>query len=172
MRQGTPKKKHGVEKVLIIDWDVHHGNGTQDIFYEDDSVYFMSTHQFPFYPGSGSLYETGSGRGKGYTKNRPLPAGTGNSEIIEIFKNDFFKAAQKFKPELTLISAGFDSRVNDPLGGFLIDDEGFKELTKISMEIANVSGSGKLVSILEGGYNPKGLASAIVSHISELNKKL
>jgi len=102
--------------------------------------------------------------------NRPFPAGAGNKEIICAFKNDLLPAAKKFKPELTLISAGFDSRIGDPLGRFIIDDKGFRELTKIMLEIANIAGQGKLVSILEGGYNLKGLASAVQAHMEELSK--
>ncbi len=164
------QKKHKIRRVLIADWDVHHGNGTQDIFYSDDTVFFMSTHQSPWYPWTGKRKDTGEGKGKGFTMNRPFPAGAGNKEIIGAFKNDLLPAAKKFKPDLTLISAGFDSRIGDPLGGFRIDDKGFRDLTKIMLEVANIAGDGKLVSILEGGYNLKGLASAVYTHIDELSK--
>lgn len=164
------QKRHKIKRVLIADWDVHHGNGTQDIFYSDNSVFFMSTHQSPWYPWTGKREETGEGRGKGFTMNRLFPAGAGNKEIIRAFENDLIPAAEKFKPELTLISAGFDSRIGDPLGRFKIDDNGFRELTKIMLEIANIGGDGKLISILEGGYNLKGLASAVKAHMDELSK--
>jgi len=164
------QKEHKIERVLIADWDVHHGNGTQDIFYSDDTVFFMSTHQSPWYPWTGKYEETGEGKGKGFTMNRPFPAGAGNKEIICAFKNDLLPAAKKFRPELTLISAGFDSRIDDPLGRFKIDDKGFRELTKIMLEIAYIAGQGRLVSILEGGYNLKGLASAVQAHMEELSK--
>ncbi len=164
------QKKYNIKRVLIADWDVHHGNGTQDIFYSDGTVFFMSTHQSPLYPWTGKPEETGEGKGKGFTMNRPFPAGAGNKEIIGAFKDDLLPAAKKFKPDLTLISAGFDSRMGDPLGGFKIDDKGFRELTKIMLEVANIAGNGKLISILEGGYNLKGLASAVYTHMDELSK--
>ncbi len=164
------QKKYGIERVLIADWDVHHGNGTQDIFYQDGSVFFMSTHQWGLFPYSGRREETGEGKGKGYTMNRPFPAGVGNKEIVGTFKNDLLSVARNFKPELTFISAGFDSRVGDPLGSFKIDDNGFRELTKIMLEIANIAGGGKLISVLEGGYNPEGIAKAIRAHIEEMYK--
>ena len=166
------QKKYKLDKVLIADWDVHHGNGTQDVFYKDDTVYFMSTHQWPLYPGTGRSSETGEGKGKGFTMNRPFPAGSGNNEIIGAFRDDLLPAAKKFKPDLVLISAGFDSRVDDPLGGFNIDDEGFRELTRIMIEISKISGKGRLISILEGGYNLRGLASAVYAHMDELRKDL
>ncbi len=163
------QEKHGLERVLIADWDVHHGNGTQDIFYSDDSVFYMSTHQFPWYPGTGVRSETGEGRGKGFTMNRPFPAGVGNEEIIEVFRSEFLPAAREFKPDLTLISSGFDSFWGDPLGGFRIDAEGFRELTKIMLEIAHIQGNGRLISIIEGGYSPENLASAVQAHLDELH---
>jgi acetoin utilization deacetylase AcuC-like enzyme len=164
------QKNHGIKRVLIADWDVHHGDGTQSIFYSDDTVFFMSTHQSPWYPWSGQRRETGRGKGKGFTMNRPFPAGAGNKQIIGAFKNDLLPAAKKFKPDLTLISAGFDSRIGDPLGGFKIDDEGFRELTKLMLEISYIAGDGKLVSVLEGGYNLRGLASAVYAHMDEMSK--
>ena len=130
----------------------------------------MSTHQSPLYPFTGRREETGEGDGEGTTMNRPFPAGAGNREITGAFKNDLLPAMKEFKPELTLISAGFDSRVDDPLGGFEIDDDGFSELTKIMLEIANINGDGRLISVLEGGYNLEGLASAVHAHIDELSK--
>ena len=160
---------HGVGKVLIVDWDVHHGNGTQDIFYEDDSVYFFSTHQSPLYPGTGSREETGSGKGLGCTKNHPLPAGSGYSEIVEnAFADDLAHRMDRFKPELVIISAGFDSRIDDPLGDFLLEDPHFAELTKVMRTIADQYADGRVLSVLEGGYNLKGLASACVSHLQAL----
>jgi len=159
---------YGVERVLIADWDVHHGNGTQDTFYQDGTVFFMSTHQSPLYPNTGKVEETGEGPGTGLTMNRPFAAGAGNRELIGAFQNDLLPAARQFQPDLTLISAGFDSRVDDRLGGFTVDDDGFRELTKIMLEIANISGEGRLVSVLEGGYTPSGLASAVAAHLEEL----
>ena len=160
---------HGMGKVLIVDWDVHHGNGTQDIFYEDDSVYFFSTHQSPWYPGTGSQEETGSGKGIGYTKNHPFPAGSGHSEIVDnAFADDLAHRMDRFKPELVIISAGFDSRMDDPLGDFLLEDTHFAELTQVMRTIADQYADGRVLSVLEGGYNLKGLASACVAHLQAL----
>lgn len=164
------QKKYGVERVLIADWDVHHGNGTQDTFYHDGSVFFMSSHQWPLYPGTGAFKEIGEDKGKGLTMNRPFPAGVGNQEIIGVFKDDLLSAAKNFRPDLTLISAGFDSRKDDPLGGFEVDDDGFRDLTKIMLEISHINGDGRLISILEGGYNYDGLAAAVYAHVDELVK--
>jgi acetoin utilization deacetylase AcuC-like enzyme len=162
------QKKYNVERVLIADWDVHHGNGTHDIFYEDGSVFFMSTHQSPWYPGTGKAGETGEGKGKGTTINRPFRAGVGNEEITGVFKNEFLPAARDFKPDLTLISCGFDSHIDDPLGGLKIDNDGFRELTKIMKEISYIAGEGRLISVLEGGYGFAVLASAVLVHMEEL----
>lgn len=162
--------KYKVERVLIADWDVHHGNGTQDIFYGDPSVFFMSSHQFPLYPGTGRADERGSGAAVGTTMNHPLTMGAGDKEVIAAFKDHLLPAAKKFKPDFTLISAGFDSRIDDPLGGLRITDDGFKELTKIMMEISFINGDGRLVSILEGGYSFDGLAAAVTAHMETLMK--
>lgn len=164
------QKKYQVERILIADWDVHHGNGTQDIFYDDDTVFFMSAHQSPLYPGTGKIEEIGAGKGKGLTMNRPFPPGAGNKELINVFRNELLPVARKFKPDLTLISAGFDSRVDDRLGSFEVDDNGFRELTRTMLEIAHINGRGRLISVLEGGYTLDGLASAVVAHIDELQK--
>ena len=161
---------YGAERVLIADWDVHHGNGTQDTFYSDGTVFFMSTHQSPLYPRTGAVDEIGEGAGEGLTMNRPFPPGSGNEEIVGAFRNDLLPAAREFKPDFTLISAGFDSRFGDRLGDLEVDDEGFRELTRIMLEIAHVNGGGRLVSVLEGGYTPDGLASAVVAHMDELQK--
>ena len=162
------QRVHGIERVLIADWDVHHGNGTQDIFYADGSVLVMSTHQFPFYPGTGPRAETGAGAGTGATMNRPFPAGAGDREIVGAFANDLLPAARAFRPELVLISAGFDSRAGDLLGGFRVTDDGFRALTRVMLEIAEIAGEGRLVSVLEGGYTLSGLASAVHAHVDEL----
>ncbi len=164
------QQKYNAERVLIADWDVHHGNGTQDIFYDDDSVLFMSTHQFPWYPGTGHFAEVGEGKGAGFTINRPFGAGAGDKEIITVFKEEFLPAARAFKPDVTFISAGFDSHRDDPLGGFLLTDDGFRELTRVMIEISDISGNGRLISVLEGGYNLDSLSSAVVAHMDELNR--
>ena len=164
------QRKHGVERVLIADWDVHHGNGTQDIFYADGSVLFFSTHQYPWYPGTGAADETGYGAGEGLTINCPFAAGAGYEEIGGAFRARLTPAAEAFRPDLVLISAGFDSRAGDPLGRFLLTDEAFGELTEMMLEIADRSASGRLVSVLEGGYRLEGLASATRSHVAALSR--
>ncbi len=160
--------KHGIKKALIVDWDVHHGNGTQDIFYNDSSVFFFSTHQSPNYPGTGNKFETGKGRGKGRTLNCPFPAGAGRHEILGAFSDQLIPAMKTFKPELILISAGFDSRIGDPLGDFTLTDHDYADLTHLVMDLAKKYCQNRIVSILEGGYNLSGLASAAAAHVSTL----
>jgi acetoin utilization deacetylase AcuC-like enzyme len=160
--------RHKVGKVLIADWDVHHGNGTQDIFYEDGSVYYFSTHQSPWYPGTGKATETGAGKGRGTTLNCPFPAGAGRKEILGAFQEKLLPAANLFKPELVLISAGFDSRADDPLGRFLLTDDDFADLTRIMLGIARQHADGRAISVLEGGYRLSGLASAAAAHVGAL----
>jgi len=162
------QRKHGVERVLIVDWDVHHGNGTQDIFYEDGSVFYFSTHQHPWYPGTGLKSETGEGAGKGTTLNCPLPAGTMMEAVRDAFRNRLLPAMATFRPDLVLISAGFDGRHGDPLGRFLLRDEDFVELTQILMDLAERSCSGRIVSMLEGGYDLSGLGFAVTAHVGAL----
>lgn len=165
------QRKHGIERVLIADWDVHHGNGTQDIFYEDGSVFFFSVHQSPWYPGTGRADETGASKGANCTMNCPLPAGSGREQILEAFLHKLKPAADAFKPDLVLISAGFDSRKDDPLGRFTLADEDFAELTSLLLEVADKHAGGRLVSVLEGGYNLKGLASATTAHVQTLARR-
>ena len=162
------QRKYGVERVLIADWDVHHGNGTQDIFYDDGSVFFFSTHQYPWYPGTGSANETGDAEGEGATMNCPFPAGAGRKEIVGAFRDRLVPASAEFKPGLVLISAGFDSRIGDPLGRFTLTDADFAELTSIMLEIADKHAQGRLVSVLEGGYDLAGLAGGVRSHVQAL----
>jgi acetoin utilization deacetylase AcuC-like enzyme len=163
------QKVHGVSRVAIIDWDVHHGNGTQDIFFLDGSVFFFSTHQWPWYPGTGAADETGVGAGRGATLNCPLPAGAGHAEILGSFRKKLLPAMQDYKPDLFLISAGFDSRRNDPLGRFQLKDADFREMTALVMEMAGKYAGGRIVSILEGGYNLEGFSAAAVAHVEELS---
>ena len=159
---------HGVKKVLIVDWDVHHGNGTQDIFYDDPSVLFFSMHQSPLYPGTGAANETGSGAGKGFTLNCPLPAGSGRAKIFSAFERKLLPVADGFQPELVLISAGFDSRAGDPLGDFKLTDNDFADLTRLVLGIASRHAASHVVSVLEGGYSLAGLAAAASAHVSTL----
>ena len=162
------QRKHGVERVLIVDWDVHHGNGTQDIYYSDPKVFFFSTHQWPLYPGTGRADETGAGSAKGTKMNFPFPAGSGRKEILGAVENSLMPAADRFRPDLLMISAGFDSRIDDLLGGFKLTDRDFTDLTRRIMEIAAKHAGGRVVSVLEGGYNLSGLASAAAAHVEAL----
>jgi len=160
--------KHGVGRVLIADWDVHHGNGTQDVFYTDGTVFFFSTHQSPWYPGTGARDERGEGSGEGLILNCPFPAGAGRSEILGAFQEQLIAAAEEIKPELVLISAGFDSRDGDPLGRFVLTDRDFRDLTGVMREIADKHAGGRLLSVLEGGYSLTGLASGLRAHVEAL----
>ncbi len=162
------QRRWNIGRVLIVDWDVHHGNGTQDIFYDDGTVFYFSVHQAPHYPGTGAATEMGIGAGKGTTLNCPLPAGSTRAEIFPAFENKLRLAAQAFRPELILISAGFDSRIHDPLGDFQLHDADFADLTSIVGEIARKHAAGRIISVLEGGYNLSGLASAAVAHVQAL----
>jgi acetoin utilization deacetylase AcuC-like enzyme len=162
------QRKHGVRRVMIVDWDVHHGNGTQDIFYNDATVFFFSTHQWPLYPGTGRADETGEGPGEGTTMNFPFPAGSGRREILGAVRESLVPAADEFRPELLLISAGFDSRIGDLLGRFTLTDGDFVDLTLAVMGIADKYAGGRVVSMLEGGYSLDGLGSAAAAHVGAL----
>jgi acetoin utilization deacetylase AcuC-like enzyme len=162
------RKRHGVERILIADWDVHHGNGTQEVFWSDGSVLFFDTHQHPWYPGTGSPDEKGDGKGRGLIVNNPFPAGAGRVDIVRVFRQDLVALAARFKPQLVMISAGFDSRGGDPLGQFTLTDQDFADLTDIVVALAREHAGGRIVSVLEGGYSLNGLSAAVASHLSRL----
>ena len=162
------QRRHGLDRVLIVDWDVHHGNGTEHIFYSDPTVFFFSTHQWPLYPGTGRADETGEGAGVGTTMNFPFPAGSGREEVLGAVEASLAPAAERFRPDLLVISAGFDSRLGDPLGRFTLTDRDFADLTRAVMQIAARHAGGRVVSVLEGGYNLDGLASAAAAHVEVL----
>lgn len=155
-------------RVLIVDWDVHHGNGTQEAFYGVSNVLFASLHQHPFYPGTGLASEQGRGEGMGFTINVPLPAGTGDQEFLLAFNEKIKPKAIEFNPDLVIISAGFDAHKDDPLGGMALTADGFAELTRSVMQIADQTCSGRIVSVLEGGYNLDALADCAAAHVREL----
>jgi acetoin utilization deacetylase AcuC-like enzyme len=161
-------KRHRVSRILIADWDVHHGNGTQEVFWSDGSVLFFDVHQHPWYPGTGSPAEQGDGKARGLIVNNPFPAGSGRAEILKAFRERLVPAAATFKPELVLISAGFDSRAGDPLGQFTLTDQDFAELTDLLLNVAREHAGGRLVSVLEGGYAIDGLARAVNAHLGRL----
>jgi acetoin utilization deacetylase AcuC-like enzyme len=162
------QKQHGIGNVLIVDWDVHHGNGTQDIFYDEPRVFYFSTHQWPFYPGTGTVSETGEGKGKGSTLNCPLPSGSGRKEVVGAFKQKLLPAMKVFKPDFVLISAGFDARHEDLIGNMVLSDGDFGELTEILLQLASEYSGGRVVSVLEGGYRLSGLASSAAAHVKAL----
>lgn len=159
----------GVERILIVDWDVHHGNGTQDAFYETDQVLFISTHQSPLYPGTGAAAERGAGQGDGYTINLPLPAGTGDAGYREAFDRFILPAAEAFRPEIVLVSAGFDAHARDPLAAMSLTEAGFTTLARRVARIADEHAEGRLIAFLEGGYDPEALAASVVATLAVLD---
>ena len=159
-----------IERVAIIDWDVHHGNGTQGIFYDDPSVFFFSMHQYPWYPGTGTRGEKGTGRGLGYTINLPLRASTPANEQRRGFEAALGDINSVFMPDLILISAGFDSHIDDPLGQLLLTDTDFIAMTQAVKQWANDTCKGRLVSCLEGGYNLNTLGETALAHVTELQR--
>jgi len=158
----------GVTRVAIIDFDVHHGNGTQDSFYDDPGVHFTSIHQWPFYPGSGAAHELGKGAGEGFTLNIPLNAGTNGKQALALLKPALETAMDRFKPELILISAGFDGHRDDPLASLQFDDEDFYQITSLICSVANKHCAGRIVSFLEGGYDLDALARSGCEHLKGL----
>jgi acetoin utilization deacetylase AcuC-like enzyme len=157
------KRTYDTKKVLIMDWDVHHGNGTQDAFYDDPSVLFISTHQFPFYPGSGAVNEVGVNAGEGYTINIPLPAGCADAEYLRVFDEVIVPAAEKFQPEWILVSAGFDPHRRDPLGGMDVTEEGFGAMAQKLLVLGEKFADGRVAFLLEGGYDLAGLRDSVVA---------
>jgi acetoin utilization deacetylase AcuC-like enzyme len=162
------KRHHGAQRIMIVDWDVHHGNGTQDAFYDDPSVLFLSTHQFPFYPGTGAINEIGTGAGEGYTINVPLPAGCADREYLQVFQDVVVAAAEKFHPEWILVSAGFDPHQRDPLGGMEVTELGFAGMTHTVIDLARKFAAGRIAFLLEGGYDLAGLRSSAAAVLAEL----
>lgn len=164
------RKQHGLSRILIVDWDVHHGNGTQDVFYDEDGVFFFSIHRYGhgFYPGTGAADETGTGRGLGYNKNVTVRYGTSRPDFRAMFTQELEKAADFIRPELVLVSAGFDAHARDPIGCLGLETEDFGDLTGTVMSVARTHAAGRLVSCLEGGYNLHALAESVQAHLEEL----
>lgn len=162
------QRAHGCERILIIDWDYHHGNATEETFYDDPSVLFFSTHKWRAYPGTGNPARKGAGEGHGFTINVDLGADAGDRDILTAWEMKLLPAAESFRPDLVLISAGFDSRKDDWLGDFRISDDAFRRMTRMACDLAKGAGGGKVVSLLEGGYNPEGLADGVAAHLEEL----
>jgi acetoin utilization deacetylase AcuC-like enzyme len=162
------RQRYGLDRVLIVDWDVHHGNGTQHSFYADPGVLYVSTHQYPFYPGTGAASEVGTGAGAGRTLNVPLPAGCGDDEYVAAFTSVIAPIAEQFRPEFVLVSAGFDAHRRDPLAAMNATEEGFRAMTRVLMRVAREHASGRLAAILEGGYDMRALRSSIPVVLDEL----
>jgi len=154
-------RRHGLARVAIVDFDVHHGNGTQAAFYDDPSVLFVSSHQFPYYPGTGAVTETGNGAGCGRTVNLPLEAGAGDADLDEVFRAVAVPILDRFAPELVLVSAGFDAHHDDPLGGFRMTPAGFANLARLIDGVAFRHASGRVVYVTEGGYSLDGLTTSL-----------
>jgi acetoin utilization deacetylase AcuC-like enzyme len=161
-------EEHRLDRVLVIDWDVHHGNGTQDEFYDDEQIGFLSIHRFPFYPGTGAADETGRGRGLGTTVNVPVAYGTPRKEFFDLFKQGLDKIAARIKPQLVLVSAGFDAHKNDPVGSLDLETDDYIQLTKLVGAVADAHAGGKLMTILEGGNNVNALADSVAIHLNTL----
>ncbi len=158
----------GLSRVLVVDWDVHHGNGTQDTFYEDGRVGFLSSHRFPFYPGTGRRDEIGTGDGLGTTFNLPVAFGTPRSQFLRDFRAILDTAVDRIRPELIILSAGFDAHAEDPVGSLGLETEDFETLTRAVLDAAAVHSGGRVVSLLEGGYNPARLAESAGLHLQTL----
>ena len=156
------QRRHRIARVAVLDWDVHHGNGTQDIFYDDPSVLFISLHQYPFWPGTGARNERGNGPGEGFTLNIPLPAGTDEVRYLRAFEEEVLPALSDFSPELLMISAGFDAHRDDPIGGMKLTEDSFAKFTQL------IKTGIPIVSVLEGGYNLDALAESVKAHVSVL----
>jgi acetoin utilization deacetylase AcuC-like enzyme len=162
------QRRHGLERILIVDWDVHHGNGTQAIFYDDPTVLYFSVHQYPFYPGTGSRQERGWGDGLGLTINAPVPAGTDEATWLSTFREYLLPALDHFRPDFVLISAGFDAHEMDLLGRLGVTTQGYAEATRILKEIADRHAQGRLLSALEGGYHLGALGASVTAHVAVL----
>ena len=161
---------NGIERVAIVDWDVHHGNGTQDAFYNDQRVLFCSLHQWPWYPGTGAAAERGIGRGVGYTVNVPLPAGSDDAAYLTALRDFVVPRIDSFQPQLLLVSAGFDAHTDDPLGLMRVSEDGFADLATACLALADAHAGGRLVAVLEGGYDPAALGRSVASVVQALDE--
>ncbi|MYB35042.1 MAG: histone deacetylase [Gammaproteobacteria bacterium] len=164
------QQQYHLKRILILDWDVHHGNGTQHTFEEDPDVFYVSLHQYPHYPGTGALYETGTGKGEGATLNCPMSGGLGDAAYREAFKEKILPAARNFNPDAILISAGFDAHRADPLASIRLDTESYGWMTEEMMSLAEKYCEGRLISVLEGGYDFKALAESVTEHVRVLSQ--
>jgi acetoin utilization deacetylase AcuC-like enzyme len=162
------QERHGLDRVLIVDWDVHHGNGTQHSFANDPGVLYVSTHQYPFYPGTGAVDEVGLGDGEGFTLNVPLPAGCGDSEYLDAFVRVIDPVCRQFEPRFVLVSAGFDAHLRDPLASMRVSEEGFGCLARVLLRIAAEHAGGRFAAVLEGGYDLDALRGSVARVLDEM----
>ncbi|HKO00982.1 MAG TPA: histone deacetylase, partial [Thermoanaerobaculia bacterium] len=162
------REQPGIERVFIFDFDVHHGNGTQELFDQREDVYYASIHRFPFYPGTGAAHEIGTGKGRGFTTNIPLSEGQGDVQFLGAVENEIVRIIDDYAPDAILLSAGFDAHRRDPLGGMRVSEEAYGEVTRRVVEIANRHANGRVLSLLEGGYDLEGLASSVAEHVTAL----
>ena len=162
------RERFGLKRILLMDWDLHHGNGSQHSFYDDPGVLYASTHQYPYYPGTGAAGEVGQGAGAGYTLNLPIPAGWGDVEYQQLFQTIIDPICRQFDPEFVLISAGFDAHVRDPLGGLHVTEEGFSAFARVLLRIARDHAKGRCAALLEGGYDLIGLEKSALRVLDEM----
>jgi acetoin utilization deacetylase AcuC-like enzyme len=162
------RAKYGLERLLVVDWDLHHGNGTQRMFEGDPQVLYVSTHQYPYYPGTGAADETGRGEGPGFTVNVPLPAGCGDADYVDAFRRLVVPIAQSYEPQFVLVSAGFDAHVRDPLGDMQVTEAGFRTMARMLLEVADEQAQGRCAAILEGGYDLQAIRSSSAAVIDEM----
>jgi acetoin utilization deacetylase AcuC-like enzyme len=162
------REQPGIERVFIFDFDVHHGNGTQSLFWDRDDVFYLSMHRFPFYPGTGALDEIGAGAGRGYTMNIPLDAGLGDAAYLRSVEDVVIRAIDAYQPQAILLSSGFDAHRRDPLGGMRVTEQAYGEITRRLVEAASRHSGGRVLSLLEGGYDMEGLAASVAEHVVAL----
>jgi acetoin utilization deacetylase AcuC-like enzyme len=163
------REQNGIERVFIFDFDVHHGNGTQHLFEERDDVFYASIHRYPFYPGTGAANELGTGGGRGFTKNIPMPGGTGDADYLRAVEDDIVRIIDDYRPDAILLSSGFDAHRRDPLGGMRVTERAYGEITRRIVEVANRHAHGRVLSLLEGGYDMEGLAASVDEHVRALS---
>ena len=162
------REQPGIERVFIFDFDVHHGNGTQHLFEDRDDVFYASTHRYPFYPGTGAANEIGTGKGRGFTKNIPFDAGAGDAQYLRAVEDQIVRIIDDYKPNAILLSSGFDAHRRDPLGGMRVSEGAYGEITKRIVETADRHCGGRVLSLLEGGYDMEGLAASVAEHVAAL----
>jgi acetoin utilization deacetylase AcuC-like enzyme len=163
------REQNGIERVFIFDFDVHHGNGTQHLFEDRDDVFYASIHRYPFYPGTGAASELGTGGGRGFTKNIPMPGGTGDADYLRAVEDDIVRIIDDYRPDAILLSSGFDAHRRDPLGGMRVTEKAYGEITRRIVEVANRHAHGRVLSLLEGGYDMEGLAASVDEHVRALS---